>query len=161
MKNVKLFIAGIIFALAFVSCSKDKEGTANGEPSIDFSYAPEGPTASTSITFTAVVNQGSSNITSWKWSFGNSTGTTSTEKDPSFTYNQEGTFQVTLEGTDASGKKATVTKTVAVAADPVFEFPAELAWTLTNDGVTVNTSNDATRPLIGDDGIVYYVIGGI
>ncbi len=161
MKELKLCMAGILFALAFISCSKDKEGGVNAEPSIDFSYAPEGPTASTSIKFTAVVNEGSSNITSWKWSFGNSTGTTSTEKDPSFTYHQDGTFQVTLEGTDASGKKATATKTVTVAADPVLEFPAALAWTLSNDGVTVNTSNDATRPLIGDDGIIYYVIGGM
>lgn len=159
MKNVKLFMMGIVLALVFVSCSKDNEGGESGEPSIDFSYAPENPVASTAITFTAIVNQGSSNITSWRWSFGNSTGTTSTEKDPSFTYNQEGTFQVQLEGTDASGKKATVTKTVTVSADPVFEFPAELAWTL-EDPTDIGSYNDATRPLIGDDGVVYYIIGG-
>lgn len=160
MKNVKLFMMGIVLALAFVSCSKDKDDGGNaGEPSIDFSYAPEDPTASTSIKFTSIVNQGSSNITSWKWSFGNSTGTTSTEKDPSFTYNQEGTFEVQLEGTDAAGKKATVTKTITVGADPVFDFPAELVWTLENS-TDIGNYNDATRPLIGDDGVVYYIIGG-
>lgn len=162
MKNVRLFMMGIVLVLAFGSCSKDNDGGGGneGEPSIDFSYAPETPAASTSIKFTANVNQGSSNIKSWKWSFGNSTGATSTEKDPSFTYNQEGAFEVQLEGTDAAGKKATVKKTIVVQADPTFEFPAELAWTLENT-TTIDNMNDATRPLIGDDGTVYYVVGGM
>ncbi|HMR17920.1 MAG TPA: PQQ-binding-like beta-propeller repeat protein [Sphingobacterium sp.] len=161
MRNVKLFMMGIVLTLAFISCSKDNgDGDGNvGEPSIDFSYTPEAPVASTSITFTAIINQGSSNITSWKWSFGNSTGATSTQKDPSFIYHQEGTFEVQLEGTDAAGKKATVKKTITVQPDPVFEFPAELVWTLENP-TDIGTFNDATRPLIGDDGVVYYVIGG-
>lgn len=160
MKNVKKLMMGIMLAMAFVSCSKNNGDGPSGEPSVDFTYAPETPMASTAVKFTAVINDGSSNITAWKWSFGNSTGTTSTERNPSFTYNQEGTFQVQLEASDASGKKSTVTKTITVQADPVFEFPAELAWVLENP-TDIGGMNDATRPLIGDDGVVYYVVGGM
>lgn len=159
MKKVELFVAGIMLCLAFISCSKDN-GRNVGEPSIDFSYSPENPEAGTSIKFIAIENQGSSNIVSWKWSFGNSTRSTSTEEEPSFTYHQEGAFEVQLEGKDAAGKTAAVEKTIMVGADPTFEFPAELIWTLEN-ATAIDNMNDATKPLIGDDGTIYYIIGGM
>src|SRR5690606_37731719 len=106
------------------------------------------------VSFMAEVKPESSGIVSWEWSFG--TSANSTIKDPLFTFTDEGSFEVKLTATDAAGEKATITKTIEVLAAPVTEFPATLAWTFENN-TPVSAKNDATAPVIGDDGTIYYV----
>src|SRR5690606_38834004 len=110
MKRIKLFVMAAMLSMAFVSCKKDSPEEETLNPSVDFSFSPADPKIGTAIKFTATVQDGSSDIVSWKWSFGNSTSATSTENAPSFTYQQEGTFEVQLDAKDAAGKTATVKK---------------------------------------------------
>ena len=48
------------------------------------------------------------NASVWLWKFGN--GDTSTAFSPTYTYQQQGSYSVTLYGTDASGCKDSLTK---------------------------------------------------
>lgn len=48
-----------------------------------------------------------SNITSWNWTFEGGTPATSTAQNPTVTYNNQGTFNVTLEVTNSFGTEST------------------------------------------------------
>lgn len=63
------------------------------------------------VTF-ADTSYSDSNIVSWSWNFGDGDG--STRQNPTHTYMQEGSYDVILSVTDASGKSADVKKTVVI-----------------------------------------------
>ncbi|HXU26829.1 MAG TPA: T9SS type B sorting domain-containing protein, partial [Bacteroidia bacterium] len=71
-----------------------------------------------------------SNITNWSWML--SSGYGSSVQNPVYTYQNEGTYPVTLIVTNASGCKDTVTKEVKV--DPDFTFFAPNCTTPNGDG---------------------------
>jgi len=71
----------------------------------DFSYAVHGLTVSFEDHSAGV-------IIAWVWSFGDDTGETSNEKNPSHAYSTSGSYIVTLRITDTSGIRDQVTRTV-------------------------------------------------
>jgi len=82
------------------------------------------PQCSFDVTFQdgSTVNQGS--IDNWLWNFGD--GSTSTQQNPSHTYNNPGTYTVTLTA-GSVGCTATTTQTVSVFALPVANAGANQA----------------------------------
>lgn len=75
--------------------------------------------------------------TSYTWSFGDAESSTSTEENPTFVYQSDGTFTVTLT-TDGAGGSNTFTKEVTIAMQP--EAPAEIYF--------MDNSNDYIKKLI-------------
>jgi len=74
-------------------------------PVADFSGTPTTGYAPLTVNFTDL----STNAASWSWDFGDGVGT-STEQNPSYTYNSAGTYSVSLTVTNSCGSDA-VTKT--------------------------------------------------
>jgi gliding motility-associated-like protein len=71
-----------------------------------------------------------SNITNWYWTL--ASGINSLTQNPVYTYQNEGTYPVTLIVTNASGCKDTITKDIKI--DPVFTFYAPNCTTPNGDG---------------------------
>ncbi len=92
-------------------------------PVADFTATPTSGTAPFSVNFT---DQSTNTPTSWQWDFGD--GNTSTQQNPSHTYNDAGTFAVTLTATNEYGSNTkTETDYIVVSAggsSPVAAFSA-------------------------------------
>lgn len=71
-------------------------------PTADFVGDPTSGYAPLTVDFT---DQSTGNPTSWSWDFGDGVGT-STEQNPSYTYNDVGDYTVTLTATNAYGSDA-------------------------------------------------------
>ncbi|MCG3164529.1 MAG: hypothetical protein POELPBGB_00283 [Bacteroidia bacterium] len=97
------------------------------------------------VQFTDLSVPGSSPISSWIWDFGD--GTVSTDQNPTHTYPNSGSFNVTLLLTDANGCFTQLTvnnyisvgsafPTVAFTADPLFscDVPQLVSFTNTSSG---------------------------
>lgn len=116
MKFQQLFIP--IIAIIFVtSCSR---------PIAQFETAQTPYKAQSEITF----SNKSENATSYLWDFGD--GNTSTDKEPKHTYEQEGSYTVTLIAKDAKDKESIITTVVkverpALAADFDYDLSSEIA----------------------------------
>ncbi len=68
-------------------------------------------------------NNSSSNITLWNWSFPGGTPATSTQPNPTVTYNTAGSYDASLSVTNAAGQgNSTVTDFITVAAIPDASF---------------------------------------
>lgn len=78
-------------------------------PTADFTFSPAEPKAGEAVQYTST----STNATSYSWS-SDAGGFSSTEENPTFTFSDAGTYQVTLEVQGAGGT-ASVTKAVVVA----------------------------------------------
>jgi PKD repeat protein len=78
----------------------------------DFSWAPAKPVQSQTVTFSGSASGGTSPYT-FTWSFGD--GSTATGNPASHAYAAQGSYPVTLTVTDANGKTAPVSKTIAIA----------------------------------------------
>ncbi len=63
-----------------------------------------------------------SNITNWDWTFGDPLSSSSTQRDPSFTYAVGGTFGVGLTATTDQGCVMTINKSVVIGTSPVADF---------------------------------------
>ncbi|GAA4269340.1 PKD domain-containing protein [Hyunsoonleella aestuarii] len=120
--KAKLWLVALVIAGIFVSCVGDEifrddlPGANSKEdtvfPGANFSYASSSDDFKI-INFTNL----STEALSFAWDFGN--GNTSTEKDPSFTFEAgEGTYPVSLTATDGNGITGTTTIDVIVAEGP-------------------------------------------
>lgn len=68
-------------------------------------------------------NQSSANVSSFAWNFAGGTPATSTEENPTVTYNTAGTYSVTLTVTNAAGSDTyTLTNYVTVSGVPTAAF---------------------------------------
>ena len=83
-------------------------------------------------------DESQSNITNWNWTL--LSGVTSTVQNPEYTYQNEGTYPVTLIVTNLSGCKDTITRDVKI--DPIFTFYAPNCTTPNDDGI-----NDSFLPV--------------
>ncbi|MBX2930627.1 MAG: PKD domain-containing protein [Chitinophagaceae bacterium] len=93
--------------------SMTKSITINPKPNAAFTNTPLGGcVVPLAINFSSTAP----NITSYQWSFGD--GGTSTQQSPSYTYSQQGNFNVTLIAENAAGCRDTVTKNNAVVIAP-------------------------------------------
>lgn len=97
------------------TCAQDIEQTVhiNERPTID----PTGtPTRSCAAPLTTSFKAQSQNATSWLWDFGD--GTTSTEENPTHTYNRYGSYSVTLQASNGSNCTTTATKNGYILITP-------------------------------------------
>lgn len=156
MKIGKLLILCFIVSIVFFACEEDENQGNILTPRADFSYTPTAPVEGKEIIFSADPEEGSSEISSWSWSFGDEDSTTSAETDPSFIYENPGTYEVTLEVVDVSQNVFRTTKHLTVAKA---EFPASIVWEFTNNTTVARLNEGSNAPVIGDDGSIYYVEG--
>ncbi len=120
----------------------------NKRPVADFSWSPAtGIKAGDEVQFTDKSKDSDGTITAWEWNFG---GTTKTEQNPKFTFNEFGDIEVTLTVTDNQRGKGSVTKTVHVDKN---ENSMELLWSTSydSDGDVVFSS-----PAVSPDGKTIY-----
>ncbi len=86
-------------------------------------------------------NQSSANATSFEWDFPGGSPATSTDENPTVTYNAAGTYDVTLIVSNAAGSDTvTMTDYVVVGALPNTSFTADV------NGFTVQFMNTSTNP---------------
>jgi len=84
----------------------------NRVPTAAFTYSPTSPTTATTIQFTDTSTDSDGTIASWSWSFGD--GATSTSKDPTHKYSDDGTYTVALSVTDNDGGTDSESKIITV-----------------------------------------------
>ena len=90
--------------------------SANVEASI--SATPNNGTAPLTVSFTSDVSGGTRPYTFY-WDFGD--GNTSTEEDPTYTYDRSGIYKVQLTVTDFTSRQTTMELTVTVKSDTTME----------------------------------------
>ncbi|MDZ7309171.1 MAG: phytase, partial [candidate division KSB1 bacterium] len=110
-KNFKLFAWEDIAQNFLTTCSITSA----------FSATPTSGCAPLTVNFT---DQSSGPVTAWEWDFND--GTTSTEQNPTHTYNSAGVYTVMLTTTNASGYRHSYTRTtgITVGAAPSADFTA-------------------------------------
>ena len=97
--------------------SRSFEILKNQKPTAAFSTSPDDPTDVDSISFDASASTDSDgSIVSYAWDFGD--GDTGTGETASHTYDDNGTYTVTLTVTDDKGATDTATKQLTVANSP-------------------------------------------
>ena len=113
-------------------------------PIADFSGTPTSGLAPLTVNFSDLSTAGSGTITSYAWDFGD--GGSSTEQNPSYTYNAAGTYTVSLTVTDDLGNSGTESKTAYITVDAVVNPTADFSGTPTSGlaPLTVNFSDLST-----------------
>jgi PKD repeat protein len=81
-------------------------------PKANFTYSPQNPNTSDIIQFTDTSTDSDGTIVGWSWKFGD--GNTSTNKNPTCRYTNNGLYIVTLNVTDDDGADDAVQKTIIV-----------------------------------------------
>ena len=105
---------GVVYAFSTLS-------EAGQPPTADFTYSPQNPTTNDIIQFTDTSVDADGFITSWYWDFGD--GNTSTIQNPTHTYQQKGTYTVTLMVTDNLGDMdSTSTQLYVETYGPIADF---------------------------------------
>ncbi|MEM6964472.1 MAG: PKD domain-containing protein [Bacteroidota bacterium] len=85
-------------------------------------------------------DQSSANTTSWNWSFPGGNPTTSTDQNPTVTYNNEGSYTVTLVASNGSGSStSSITDFILVDDVPSAGFSQN------TNGLTVSFTNASTN----------------
>ncbi len=139
----------------------------NAPPVAAFSLSPEQPVAGQAVSFTDGSSDPDGSIAAWQWTFGD--GAISSEANPSHTYSEDGTYEVTLTVTDDDGATNSSSQHLTVAANeppeqPTGPSPADGATGLSTDvtlearvsdpdgdAMTVTFYNDATGSVIDTD----------
>lgn len=125
--KTKLFL--LVLPLLFAACKQEEPVII---PKAKFSY--------TTTNLTVIFKNQSNNAVSYYWDFGN--GQTSTQKDPSVTYNTEGTYTVHLTAVNGE-RKDTYKQNISVSyKQPVASFTFQTKAPL--KVVLTNTSTNAT-----------------
>jgi len=126
-------------------------------PVADFVGSPTSGDAPLAVNFT---DQTTNSPTSWSWDFGD--GGTSTQQNPSYTYNTAGTYTVTLIATNSCGSDtATKVDYITVTNPPVSGVIGEVGKIVRNqtgagaDWYTVNLNNTYTNPVVVMHGLSY------
>lgn len=95
------------------SSSSQPVQVVNLIPTANFSYSLSGPTAGEVIQFTDGSSDRDGQVVSWRWEFGD--GSTSTERNPTHSFQSPGTYSVALTVTDNNGGTRSITRSVVVA----------------------------------------------
>lgn len=155
MKNINILLYGLLLSISFLSCKDDDVGSLV-PPGADFEYTPSAPVEGQEILFYADPTEESGRITSWNWSFSDAGGATSEKRNPYFTFESAGTYDVKLTVRNADGTAFEVAKSVVVAPKPK-EVIANIVWEFNNGAAVTAINEGSSAPVIGDDGTVYYL----
>ena len=156
MKLRKLLTFCFVLSVVLFSCEDDENEMSSITPRVDFAFSPTAPVDGDEIVFTSEVLEPSSNIVSWHWSFYDKDSTTSAEANPTFVYEEPGTYPVTLDVVDANENAFRIVRPVVVAKA---EFPATVVWEFTNNTTVARLNEGSNAPALAEDGTVYYVEG--
>ena len=99
----------------------DYRPSPNEPPSATVSVNPTSGSAPLEVSFTGSGSDSDGSIASYSWDFGD--GTSSTQQNPSHTYQNAGSFTATLTVTDDEG--ATDTTTIQITSDDVGDAPED------------------------------------
>jgi PKD repeat protein len=113
----------------------------NEPPQVGFS--PPSCTAGEACQFTDGSSDSDGTIASWDWNF--RSGGSSTDQNPSPTFPDPGTVEVTLTVTDNDGATGSVTHSVSVA-EPPNQTPVAAIGSITCTGMTCSFADDSTDP---------------
>ncbi|MCC5920008.1 MAG: PKD domain-containing protein [Cyclobacteriaceae bacterium] len=130
-------VASFMLIIGLLSCTDDDEVAP--APVASFSVSNTGPEAGESITFT---NE-SENATAFQWSFGD--GNTSTEENPTHTYEAEGQFTVRLVASGEGGeseKELLITVSAIPAPEAAFSIEQDVDNLV--QGQEINFINEST-----------------
>lgn len=134
----------VLHTEAGVSYDKSATGNqwtlaVNNRPVVDFTFAPAQPTYQDTVTFAGTATDADGDaITAYRWTFGD--GGTAAVQNPTHSYPNGGTFQVTFTATDARGVTGSKTKTVTVTPRPNVAPTVVVTFTPT----APNTNQDVT-----------------
>lgn len=84
----------------------------NFAPEVGFSFLPDEPKISETITFVDESSDPDGSVVAWQWDFGD--GTTSTDQNPTHSYSGDGTYIVRLTVWDDNGGFNTTTRTITI-----------------------------------------------
>ena len=115
-------------------------------PTAAFTWAPEPQGEGTAVIFTDASTSNPDTITGWNWDFGGFG--TSSDQNPSFTFDDNGTYTVTLTVTDEDGSTDTVSHDVTItdkapAANVTGDTPIDEGQTGNYDATGSTSSPDA------------------
>lgn len=117
------------------------------KPTAAFSFSPSSPKTSQEVDFQDTSTDSDGTIASWHWDFDD--GSTSTKRNPTHAFEDDGSHSVTLTVTDNDGLQDSVTKSVSVKnRKPVADFICTPPDPTTKDTV------DFTDSSSDDDGTV-------
>ena len=118
----------------------------NSSPHAAFSFSPPAPLAGQTIQFIDESTDPDGQIMSWEWDFGD--GTTSTERNPTHTYETPGTYKVKLQVVDDDGASDMVEQEVNVGG-----VLADFEWSPRNP-IAMEPVQFTDRSISGEDDIV-------
>ena len=98
----------------------------NERPTVDFETDPDPPIAGEPTEFIDRSEDPDGEIVEWEWDFGD--GETSTEQNPRHTYDDPGTYTVTLTVTDDGGSSATAERDIRVEESPAPPNPTLIVY---------------------------------
>lgn len=157
MKKLKILLLPLLFFSLFAACESDDDEVGDVHPpSADFNIAPVNPVEGEESLFYADPEENSGDIVEWLWFFGDANNSTSNKRNPYFTYDTAGIYEVTLRVINAAGVVMESTRIITVAPPPPDEFPAKIAWEYTTNTTVGNINDGSSAPVIGDDGTIFY-----
>ncbi len=146
-KNNFLALLCCYFLFIILSCDNNDGNSIDTKPVAAFSVDETDIIPGRTLEFIDASFDQNGSIISWLWDFGN--GQTSTEKSPSFTFNDEGTFIVKLIVTDNTGN-VNVNEFNKVITVSTSNISPDINWTYVLPGLVEDSS-----PAVSDEGVVY------
>lgn len=104
----------VVLMLLLIGLGCDAAEDLNQPPSVGFEYTPEMPSVGTPVEFSAQASDPDldGQVESYFWTFGD--GSEGTGADPTHTYEEAGSYDVTVTVTDDGGRTDSQTQTVEV-----------------------------------------------
>lgn len=138
ISNLKLLTLGLLAtasAFVFTSCDEDEDPPA--KPTASFTYVPNGR----EVAFTNT----STNATTYSWDFGD--GETSTEQNPTHTYESYGKYTVKLTATGDGGTATSLPDELTLAKTSVVEIDGNVdEWSAIDPIATFAADGNPNEP---------------